>query len=402
MIRVLRIINRFNLGGPTYNAAYLTKYLGRDYNTLLVGGQQDKSEAESDYILQSLGIEPIKIPEMRREINPFMDYQAYLRIKNIIREFKPHIVHTHASKAGALGRMAASQLKVPVVVHTFHGHVFDAYFNKLRSNVYVRIERQLASVSDAVIALSENQKEDIVKKFRICAADKIKIIPLGFDLSKFQENTEEKRKSFRTKYRISDDEIAIGIIGRLVPVKNHTLFIEAIDEILKHSSRKIRAFIVGDGKTRGQLENLLYKKNISFSNGQGEETSVVFTSWEKDVDVVNSGLDIVALTSLNEGTPVSLIEAQAAGKPVVTTNVGGISNIVLEGKTALIADLGIQGDFMKKLKQVVENDELRNSLSNNGWDYVYRKFHYDRLVHEFDQLYQNLLYKKNMLSTKSV
>jgi glycosyltransferase involved in cell wall biosynthesis len=395
LIRVLRIMNRFNLGGPTYNAAYLTKYLGDQFSTLLVGGQQDETEAGSDFILKQLDIEPVRIPEMKREINPFSDYLAYTKLRKLIKKYKPHIVHTHASKSGALGRMAAKQLKVPVIVHTFHGHVFDEYFNRLRSNIYVRLERQLAGYTDAIITLSENQNNDIVKKYKICSSEKAHIIPLGFDLFRFHDKSESKRRMFREQYHIHDDEIAIGIIGRLVPVKNHKLFIEAIDEIDRHSSKRIRAFIVGDGEYRYILETLLKEKGISFSNGENPKAKVIFTSWVKEVDVINAGLDIVALTSLNEGTPVSLIEAQAAGNPVVTTNVGGIQNIVKNLVTGLIAEKNNDHDFIEKLKSVVEDDALRLSMTGKGWDFVSETFHYTRLVQDMSHLYISLLKKKN-------
>ncbi len=394
MIRVMRIINRFNLGGPTYNAAYLTKYIGEEYQTILVGGQQDETEADSRYILSQLGIIPVRIHNMKREINPFLDIQAFSVVKRLMRDFEPHIVHTHASKAGALGRMAARQLKVPVIVHTFHGHVFDEYFNKLKSNFYVRLERQLAGITDSIITLSENQKFDIVKKYKICPAQKTTIIPLGFDLSRFRSDQDIKRKEFRSRYCVRDDEIAIGIIGRLVPIKNHELFINAIDYLIKNSERKIRAFIIGDGENKNNIENLLSEKGIPFSTECDAKTPVTFTSWQRNVDIVNAGLDIVTLTSRNEGTPVSLIEAQAAGKPVVTTNVGGIQNIVRENITGLIAEKNNDDDFIFKLKSLVEDDYLRNSLSGKGWEFVSEKFHYTRLVKDVSDLYQTLLKKK--------
>ena len=202
MPRVLRIINRFNLGGPTYNAAYLTRYLPAAYETLLIGGQQDESEAASHHILDSLGLEARVIPEMRRTIYPLQDAIALRKIKAIIRHYKPDIVHTHASKAGALGRQAAFQMGVPVVVHTFHGHVFDAYFSGIRSKLYQMIERKLAAKSSKIIALSEIQKCDLVTKYNICPASKVEIIPLGFDLSRFREDIERKRAAFRTTYNI--------------------------------------------------------------------------------------------------------------------------------------------------------------------------------------------------------
>jgi glycosyltransferase involved in cell wall biosynthesis len=198
-IKVLRIINRFNLGGPTFNAAYLTKYLGDDFETLLVGGDKDDTEESSTFILDQLGLEPIIIPEMRRDIGLKEDKIAYQKLKKIIQEFKPDIVHTHASKAGTLGRMAASKCNVPVVIHTFHGHVFHSYFGKTKTLVFKNIERYLARKSTAIIAISDIQKQELFSEHKICKSAKIKVIPLGFDLSRFQENLEEKRISFRKK-----------------------------------------------------------------------------------------------------------------------------------------------------------------------------------------------------------
>jgi glycosyltransferase involved in cell wall biosynthesis len=395
MPKVLRIINRFNLGGPTYNASYLTKYMAPEFETLLVGGRKDETEENSEYIVRSLGIEPVIIPEMRRSLNPYYDVIALQKIKKIIRKFKPDIVHTHASKAGALGRRAANELNVPVVIHTFHGHVFDAYFSGVKSSFYQYIERKLAEKSSKIIALSENQRYDLVIRYKICPNEKVEIIPLGFDLSRFQENLIEKRQSFRKLYKIDDDEIAIGIIGRIVPVKNHDLFVEAIDYIKKRSSKKIRAFIVGDGEDRLKIEEKARTLGIDFidSTKVKEKATITFTSWLKDVDFVNAGMDIITLTSLNEGTPVSLIEAQAANKPIVTTKVGGIQNIVIQDKTALLSDIYNKNDYYENLLKMVEDDNLRNSFSGEGWNFVREKFHYTRLVNDMKNLYYNLLNK---------
>ncbi len=394
LIRVLRILNRFNLGGPTYNAAYLSKYLNDGFITKLAGGMQDKKEADSEFIVNSLDIIPVRISHMRRTLNPLMDFLAYQQIIQIIKNFEPHIVHTHASKAGILGRLAAHKLKVPVIVHTFHGHVFDAYFNKINSNVFIQLERYMARKTDAIITLSKNQEHDIVEKYRICQRNKSYIIPLGFELSKFRQDNENKRKIFRQKYKVSDDEIAIGIIGRLVPVKNHKLFIKAIEFLYKNSEKKIKAFIVGDGESRKEIKQLLIKKNIPYSDSNFNNATVILTSWQKDVDIICAGLDIVALTSLNEGTPVSLIEAQAAGKPIVSTNVGGVSNTVLENKTALLSNINDDNDFINKLKLLTENDNLRDSFSKDGWYFVSEKYNYQRMIDEMKQLYLSLLKKK--------
>jgi glycosyltransferase involved in cell wall biosynthesis len=391
-IKVLRIINRFNLGGPTYNVAYLSKYMSDDFETLLVGGAKDETEESSGFILDDLGLKPVIIDEMKREIDLKYDLVAYKKIKAIIKEFKPDIVHTHASKAGTLGRLAAHSCKVPVILHTFHGHVFHSYFGKLKTTFYKNIERYLAKRSTAIIAISDIQKHELVNIHKICPAEKTYVIPLGFDLSRFQENLNSKRTQFRQKYNISDSEIVISIIGRLVPVKNHTLFLEAIRIVSEKTSKQIRAMIIGDGESREEIEAKARELNLDYTDHNNLQIKklVTFTSWIKDIDVALAGSDIIALTSFNEGTPVSLIEAQAAGKPIVTTNVGGIENVVLAGETGLLSG-NSPTEFAEHLLRIIENDELRTSMSKKGWLHVKEKFHFTRLVSDMENLYLKLL-----------
>ncbi|TVR41754.1 MAG: glycosyltransferase family 1 protein [Cryomorphaceae bacterium] len=390
MPRVLRIINRFNLGGPTYNAAYLTKYLPGDFETLLVGGMKEDSEGSSMHIVDQLGLKPVILNEMRREVNPLQDRLAFKKIKQLIQDFKPDVVHTHASKPGALGRLAAAQMKVPVIVHTFHGHSFHSYFNPITTSFYRKVERFLASKSNCIVALSEGQKNELVNIHKVCPEEKVRIIPLGFDLARFTESMDQKRLRFRTEYGLAPDEIAIGIIGRLVPIKNHDLFLRSIAILQHRTQRKIRAFVVGDGEERARLEALCNELNLTTSPGQNR-CSVTFTSWIKDIDYVNAGIDIVCLTSKNEGTPVSLIEAQAANKPIVTTRVGGIENIVVSGRTALLSETNNHVTLANNLLRLVEDDALREEFGADGWLYVHQKFHYQRLADDMAQLYQELL-----------
>ena len=394
MVKVLRIINRFNLGGPTYNVAYLSKYLPSEYETLLVGGAKDDSEESSDFILNELDLKPIIIEEMKREINLKNDYIAYKKLKKIIKEFKPDIVHTHASKAGTLGRLAAYSCGVKVVVHTFHGHVFHSYFGKLKTTFYKSIERYLAKKSTAIIAISEIQKDELVNQHRICDASKVHVIPLGFDLTRFHENQEIKRENFRKRYNLDSDEIAISIIGRLVPVKNHALFLEGLKIVSKKTSKKIRAFIVGDGESRQLIEEKTKELNIPYTDGtkSKEKALLTFTSWIKEVDNVLAGSDIIALTSFNEGTPVSLIEAQAANKPIVSTNVGGIENIVIEDDTAFLCNNNNVNEFANQLLRLIENDSIRLTMQTNGWSHVKEKFHYTRLLVDVESLYKKQVF----------
>lgn len=394
MPKVLRIINRFNLGGPTYNAAYLTRYMDPEFETLLVGGYKDETEEKSEYIVRDLGIDPVIIPEMRREINPRNDLVAYRKLKRLIEYFKPDIVHTHASKAGTLGRIAASRAKVPVVLHTFHGHVFHSYFNSYKSSAFRMIEQGLAKRSTRIIAISDKQKHELSDVYNITQKKNIEVVPLGFDLSRFNEGMDEKRRKFRQDYRVADDEIAIGIVGRLVPIKNHVLFLDGLRHVMDRSRKKIRAFIVGDGECRERLENKARELNIPYSGSldKGKTSVLTFTSWLKDVDYVYAGMDIVTLTSLNEGTPVSLIEAQAACKPILTTNVGGIENIIREGETALLSRKPDCSDYPGQLLQLVEDGPLRERLSRKGWEHVCSTYHYTRLVDDMKSLYYRLLH----------
>lgn len=381
-----------NLGGPTYNAALLSAFLSPKYETLLVSGLKDDSEASSEFILDNYGVKPLYIKEMMREIDLRNDYAAYKKIKEIIKEFKPDIVHTHAAKAGTVGRLAASACGV-MSVHTFHGHVFHSYFSPLKTKMFINIERYLATKSTAIIAISEKQKEELAYQFKICKPEKITVIPLGFDLDKFNTDKEIKRINFRKEYFIEDDEIVITIIGRLVPIKNHKLFFDAINNVKNaNPTKKIRAFVVGDGELHDELSN--YCKTIQLHhcwfNEEQKVVPVTFTSWKKDIDVVCAGSDIIALTSFNEGTPVSLIEAQASGKPIVSTNVGGIENILSPDGGFLSESNNLEA-LTFNLNTLVENRDILKNTGINGWEFVNKKFTYQRLCEDMDRLYSQIL-----------
>jgi glycosyltransferase involved in cell wall biosynthesis len=393
MPKILRIHNRLITGGPSLNALYLTKYLSSQFETLLLVGEKEDHEQNAYFLAEQMGIKPLFIPDMGRSIHPLKDYKAYKQVQKIIKDFKPDIVHTHSAKPGAVGRLAASSLHIPAIVHTYHGHVFHSYFGKLKTNFIINTERFLAKKSHALVAISDKQKSELAEDFRIADKAKFKVIPLGFELSKFSEDQVDKRKKFRNEFNLKDDEIAIGIIGRLVPIKNHNLFLEGINYLLNSTSKKIKAFIIGDGETRQALENKAKQLNIPFSDDHDPNSSLIFTSWRNDIDIINAGLDIIALTSLNEGTPVSLIEAQAANKPIVSTRVGGIGDIVLENETALLSDTNDIASFRENLLRLVEDDALRNSFNQKGADYVRKKFSVERLANDMSDLYYELLDK---------
>lgn len=389
MPRVLLIINRFNIGGPVFNAAFLAKFLQPEFETLLVGGVPDEEEKDALYILEEYGIEAMVIKELKRNPNLSSDRKAYKKLKQIIQDFKPDIVHTHASKAGALGRRAALKCNVPVILHTFHGHIFHSYFGKWKTTIYRNIERNLARKSTGIIAISESQKKELSENFKICSADKINVIPLGFDLDKFSQNTVENRIKIRKQYDIADDEIAIAIIGRLAPIKNHALFLQVIESILMTEDLPIKVFIVGNGSEWNSIQNEVERINLDFGN------KITMTSWITDIASFNAGMDIIALTSRNEGTPMSIIEAEATGVAVISTDAGGVKDVMIDGETGYIIPQGNAALFIEKLTFLIKNKEIRDKMSQNGRIFVEDKFGYKVLIKNTSEYYAHLLNKNS-------
>ncbi|MBS1644713.1 MAG: glycosyltransferase [Bacteroidetes bacterium] len=397
MPRILRILNRLIIGGPSLNACYLTKYMAPEWETMLVIGGKDDHEQEATHLTERLGIEPVEIPVMKRAIDLRADRAAYLQVKELIQKFKPDVVHTHAAKSGAIGRLAAHACKVPVVVHTFHGHVFHSYFGKLKSNAFVQIERYLARRSSGIIAISDIQKHELSDTYKICPADKIDVIPLGFDLDHFNQDVEAKRNSFRMRYGIKENEVAIGIVGRIVSVKNHQLFVDAVAKMRNEAVYPLRFIIVGDGDMRVDMEQGFRKAGIEYAYfpDNPSPAQAICTSWLTAMDEVFAGLDIVALTSHNEGTPVSLIEAQASGRPVVSTNVGGVADIVANGQTGYVVPPGDVAAFAAALLRLADDKLMRRAFGNSGKLAVMKRFSYQRLVRDMDQYYRRLLASSN-------
>jgi glycosyltransferase involved in cell wall biosynthesis len=392
-IRILRILNRFNLGGPTYNASYLTKYLNDDFETLLIGGKNDKYEASSLEIPHSLDIEPLILPELKREISPYYDLLAYKKIKQIIKDFNPQIVHTHASKAGAIGRWAAYHSNVPVIVHTFHGHVFDSYFNNQKTNFYVSLEKELAKKTDLVIALSNNQKKDLCEKYKIAPDNKVKVIPLGFELNKFTINKENKRNKIRSEFNISNDTFVFSLVGRIVPIKNHKLVIDALSMIKNKTKKQIKILFVGDGELRTELMEYANINNLKYSykTVNGDE-DIIFTSWRNDIDYIMAASDAILLTSNNEGTPVSLIEAQASKLPIISTNVGGVIDIVKDN--AILINKNDAYSLSNAMLKLVNGQFIDDKILENRQDFIMKNYSIDNLVSNIKYTYIELLENK--------
>jgi len=397
MPKILRIVNRFNLGGPVFNAAYLTKYLSPEYETLLVGGEKEPHEDSSTYVLDNLGVDYLVLPEMKRPVSLGDDYRAYKTICRIIREFRPDIIHTHASKAGLIGRLAAKKTGVPIVVHTYHGHVFHSYFGKLKTTIFTAFERYLSTQTTKIIAISQQQKEEIAHYLKLEKQDsKIAVVQLGIDTDKFipSRHWNEHRNHFRAQWKISQEAVAVGIIGRLVSIKNHTLFFDAFAEVLQHTTRKIVAVVVGDGDLRMALQQ--YAKHLGLTVSLPEmpvpNADIVFTSWIRQVETVYPALDIVALTSFNEGTPVSLIEAQVAEKLVVSTNVGGVRDVIPQkNQDKLLSPSGNVKEFAQNLRYWIEHDDERQTVVAENAPIIHQQFHYNRLVNDIKELYRDLL-----------
>ena len=391
-IKILRILNRFNVGGPIYNAAYLTKYLdNQKYETLLIGGRCCSHEKSAEYILEDLGVEYKKLALMQRSISPIRDILCIFQILYIMYKYKPEIIHTHAAKAGLLGRISALLFfKKKCIVHTYHGNVFDGYFNSLMTRCVLFVERMLGKITSRIIAISESQKNELISKYNICDVNKISIIPLGFDLYKFSESIEEKRGKLRSEINISPDEVLVTIIGRIVPVKNHWLFIDVIKYCKSKSTKKIKALIVGDGEIKKDIMKYAGEVGLKISSNKFDKHSdVLFTSWRSDIDHILAASDIGCLTSINEGTPVSIIESMASGTAAISTDVGGVADIIDDNISGIVCNNDLK-KFGDKLLILVEDKKIRDFFAKNGQKKASTKYHYNKLIENMDKLYGSL------------
>ncbi len=401
-IRVLRMIARLNIGGPAIHVHLLTKGLDKGrFDSTLVTGIISPLEGDMSYLLESENMKTIVIPELQREISFKMDLKTIAKIFRVLMVERPDIVHTHTAKAGTSARLAALAYNFITgnslrVVHTFHGHIFEGYFTKGKSMFFVLIERLLAKITDAVIAISKTQKEDLGEKYRIAPAEKIRTIELGFDLEPFF-NSDHLNGKFRKSLGVAQDSILVGIIGRLVPIKNHLMFLKAA-KILSERYPKDKLFfvVIGDGELRGTLER--------FCREQGLEGQVRFCGWVREVSRVYADLDILALTSINEGTPVSIIEAMASSVPVIATDVGGVRDLLgtpedsAQSDGFMLCERGIlcrnkdvfgftKGlDFLLNSRPAGEHPRVSNARA-----FVRERFDQKRLLKDMEALYLDLV-----------
>ena len=379
-IKILRIQSRICIGGPAIHTETLSRYLPQDkYDTLVIGGDLEEKEVSRANEIESKGIRIQLIKSLKRDLFLLHDIKTIITLYKIIKYERPDIVETHTAKAGATGRVAACLAGVPIILHTFHGHVFEHYFNRIKTKLLILIEKFLAKLSTRIIVLSQRQYDDIVKKFKIASPQKTLVIPLGFELERF--TAIKKSDSLKSELKIPESDFLIAIIGRIVPIKNFEMIFRVVRQL---NNEKIKAHlaIIGDGYIRERLEE------------KAKESYFHFLGWRYDLENIYSSVDLVALTSFNEGTPLVVIEAMAAGVPVVATNVGGIPDIIANGKTGFCCKVDDDHDMMEKIKVLLFDEERRYQISQQARHSVLNRYNVQRLINDMNNLYQKLILAK--------
>lgn len=385
--RVMRVIARLNIGGPAIQAITLTKELERfGYQTRLVRGAEDPSEGNMDYLAAERDFVPTLIPEMRRDPG-FGDFVALLRLVVLLWRDRPALVHTHAAKGGTLGRVATVvafpvRRWRPIVIHTYHGHSLSGYFSGRTTSIYRLIEQLLARVSDVLLAVSEQVQDDLIE-LNVASPSQFRVMPLGFDLSPFTSDRDRsgRRSALRTAWRVHEGHIVLTLIARLVPIKRVDRFIEMAVRLAPDS--RFRFVIVGDGELHGQL----VASPAAVSLGQ----RLIWAGFRRDIADVCYASDVVMLTSDNEGTPVSLIEAQAAAVPVVSTDAGGVRAVVLDGRSGFVRATDDLPGLVESVRALADDPELRQRMALAGRRHVTTMYTLDRLVADHAELYDDLL-----------
>jgi glycosyltransferase involved in cell wall biosynthesis len=401
MTKVIRIIARLNVGGPAKHVVWLTAGLN-DYQTLLVAGTVPEGEGDMGYFAEQAHVVPHFIPEMSREISAKDVITIWKLFRLFLRE-KPELIHTHTAKAGTVGRVAGffyrwltpglfvGKPRKVKFVHTYHGHIFHSYYGNLKTKLFITIERLLASlVTDRVVVISEQQASEICDQFGVGKRQQIRVIPLGLDLEVF-DGSVARRHAMRTELGIGDDTILVGIVGRLTEIKNHDLFLDVVGEYReRYATDPVRFVIIGDGGLREGLER----------RSRASGLDIIFAGERNDPEFFYPALDVVALTSRNEGTPLTLIEAMANARPVIATSVGGVVDLVgqcVEDAGYKVCERGISvprdddNAFAAGLKKLVDNVALREALGSRGFEFVQAKYPKQRLLTDIRSLYDELL-----------
>jgi len=404
-MKILRIIARLNVGGPARHVVWLTKELqGREFQSDLIAGTVPDGEEDMGYLAAEAGISPIFIEEMSRELS-LKDIISLFKIYRKMRQLRPDIVHTHTAKAGTVGRTAAfiyrwltwrtliGRPRPLKVVHTFNGHVFHSYYGNAKTKIFLAIEKALARLAtDKVVVITKQQLDEINGDFGVGRREQFEVVPLGIDLSIFCDQ-DGKRNLLRREINASDDDIVVGFVGRLTDIKNIPLYLNTISKCRNDpTAGKLKFVIIGDGHRRGDLERQAAELQIT--------DRLTFLGNRTDAGAFYAGLDIVALTSMNEGTPLSLIEAMAAGKPVISTGVGGVVDLLGsveqdEGGFS-VCGRGVRVDvhdaetFHKGLIYLANNEQLRKRLERSGREFAHARYSKERLVADICEMYRKL------------
>ena len=386
-MRVLRLITRLNIGGPSIQAIALSERLaGRGFTTRLVHGSLGEGEGDMRYLLSpATAVE--YLPQLRRELSPADDCRAFTRVLAILREFRPHIVHTHMAKAGAIGRAAAAiynrtspSTDRTRVVHTYHGHVLEGYFSAAKTNLFVGVERMLARATDRIVAISPAIRDELLRDYRIGTPGQYRVIPLGFDLSAMTAIDDHARAAARRALDIPSSAHVVSTVGRLTAIKQHHLFLETA-RLIANQDQAALFLIAGDGELRAELEETARDFGIS--------GRVRFLGWRRDLATIYGASDVFLLTSRNEGTPVALIESLAAGVPGVSTEVGGVRDVMC-GEFGALAPYDDAAGLAAAVAKFLGDSALRRAAGERGRASVTARYSVDRLVDDVEALYREL------------
>jgi glycosyltransferase involved in cell wall biosynthesis len=387
-LRVLRLITRLNIGGPSIQAITLSERLTpRGFTTRLVHGSLGEGEGDMRYLLSpDTAVE--QLPSLRRELSPADDYAAYARVSAILRDFRPQIVHTHMAKAGAIGRAAVFMYNRSVapgerarVVHTYHGHVLEGYFSGARTALFVGIERLLARSTDRIVAISPAIRDELLREHHIGRGNQYRVVPLGFDLSALAAIDDRARATARESLGIAAPAHVVSTVGRLTAIKQHHLFLETA-RLVANQDPAALFLIAGDGELRAELEQT--------ARDFGLADRVRFLGWRRDLATVYGASDVFLLTSRNEGTPVALIESLASGVPGVSTDVGGVRDVLNED-VGFVAPYDDAAGLASAVTKLIGDTERRRAMGDRGRASVVARYGVDRLVADIDALYRELL-----------
>jgi len=382
---VLRVIARLNVGGPALHVAYLTAGLAdRGYDTTLVAGTVGRGEESMAFVAAAKGVRIEVIEELGRSISPFRDARAIWRLAQLIRRERPTILHTHTAKAGAVGRVAAllaGGARPPIVVHTFHGHVLRGYFNRVATLGFRTLERLLAYVTTKLIAVSPEVRDDLVR-LGVAPASKFAVIRLGIELDQRVGGTDGKRAETRRLLGLRGDPFIVGWVGRMTAVKRTDLVVQVLRSLVDHGV-DAQLLLVGDGPDRDHLER--------YAHDLGVIKRCLFLGYQEDVARYYDAIDALLLPSVNEGTPVSVIEALAAERPAVATRVGGIPDVIRDGVDGFLVDSADPDELAERLAELARDPPRRAAMGAAGRARVLERYAVDRLVDDVDALYRELL-----------